>query len=92
MLHFSAFNSRTTPEIPGEVIRIGADLSQDEKSGAHFYDVRVALDESKLPELDGLKLVPGMPVEVFMQTEPRTVISFLIKPLKDQIERTFKET
>ncbi|MEZ5875952.1 MAG: HlyD family type I secretion periplasmic adaptor subunit [Hyphomicrobiales bacterium] len=92
MLHFSAFNSRTTPEIPGEVTRIGADLSQDEHSGARYYDVMVSIDQDRLPELHGLKLVPGMPVEVFMETEPRTVISFLIKPLKDQIARTFKET
>ena len=91
ILHFSAFNSRTTPEIPGSVSRIGADLSEDPHSGARYYDVLVAIDESKLTTLKGLKLVPGMPVEVFMETEPRTVISFLIKPLRDQIARTFKE-
>jgi HlyD family secretion protein len=90
-LHFSSFG-RTTPEIPGKVTRIGADLSDDERSGARYYDIRVAIDESRLPDLKGLKLVPGMPVEVFMQTEPRTVISFLIKPLRDQIERTWRET
>ena len=92
MLHFSAFNQRTTPEIPGYVSRIGADLSEDQHTGARYFLVRVAIDQSKLPELDGRKLVPGMPVEVFMETEPRTVISFLIKPLRDQIERTFRET
>ncbi len=92
MLHFSAFNQRTTPELPGSVSRIGADLSEDEHSGARYFLVRVAIDQSKLTELNGQKLVPGMPVEVFMQTVPRTVISFLIKPLKDQIARTFRET
>ena len=92
VLHFSAFDQRTTPEIPGVVTRIGADTSQDEHTGASYYDVRVAIDESKLPELRGLKLVPGMPVEIFMETKPRTVISFLIKPVRDQIARTFKET
>jgi HlyD family secretion protein len=69
-----------------------ADLSEDERTGSRYYDIRVAIDESRLPDLKGLKLVPGMPVEVFMQTEPRTVISFLIKPLLDQIERTWRET
>lgn len=90
-LHFSSFG-RTTPELPGTVTRIGADLSEDEHSGARYYDIRVAIDETRLSDLKGLKLVPGMPVEVFMQTEPRTVISFLIKPLRDQIERTWRET
>jgi len=91
MLHFSAFNQRTTPEIPGTVTRIGADLSTDENTGVQYFLVRVAIDESKLPQLDGLKLLPGMPVEVFMETDPRSVISYLIKPLQDQIARTFKE-
>ena len=45
ILHFSAFNSRTTPEIPGSVSRIGADLSEDPHSGARYYDVLVAIDE-----------------------------------------------
>ncbi|MGH6735916.1 MAG: HlyD family type I secretion periplasmic adaptor subunit [Methyloceanibacter sp.] len=91
MLHFSAFSSQTTPEIPGTVSRIGADLSKDEQSGAQFYTVRVAIDEAELPKLGDLKLVPGMPVEVFMETKPRTVITFLMKPLYDQIARTFRE-
>lgn len=92
MLHFSAFNQLTTPELPGTVTRIGADLSEDEKTGAQYYVVRLAIDEEKLPQLKNLKLVPGMPVEVFMETAPRTVISYLIKPLQDQIERTWRET
>ncbi|MEG6507606.1 HlyD family type I secretion periplasmic adaptor subunit [Methyloligella sp. 2.7D] len=91
MLHFSAFNLRTTPEIPGTVARIGADLSEDERNGARYYLVRVDIDKAALPQLGDLKLVPGMPVEVFMQTEPRTVLSFLVKPLRDQIMRTFRE-
>ena len=92
MLHFSAFNQRTTPVIPGNVSRIGADLSEDPHTGARYFLVRVAMDQAKLPALHGLKLVPGMPVEAFMETEPRTVISFLVKPLRDQIARAFRET
>ena len=92
MLHFSAFNQRTTPEVPGTVTRIGADLSEDEHSGERYFLVQVAIDQSETSRLDGLKLVPGMPVEVFMETEPRTVLSFLIKPIQDQIARTFRDS
>ena len=91
-LQFSAFNQSTTPSILGSVQRIGADLTEDEKTGTAYYVARVAIDESKLPMLEGLELVPGMPVEAFIETEPRTVISYLIKPLADQIGRTFKDT
>ena len=91
MLHFSAFSQGSTPDIPGKVTRIGADLSEDKKTGAQHFLVRIAIDDAKKTQLGDLELVPGMPVEVFIETEPRTVLSYLIKPLKDQIARTFRE-
>ena len=47
------------------------------------------LDE--LRRLGGLRLVPGMPAEVFLQTERRTMLSYLFKPLSDQLSRMFRE-
>jgi HlyD family secretion protein len=32
-----------------------------------------------------------MPVEAFVQTGERTLISYLIKPLSDQLMRAFRE-
>jgi HlyD family secretion protein len=90
-LMFSAFNTMTTPEVAGKVSRVGADLSQDPHSGAQYYIVRVAIDETEIANLKGLKLVPGMPVEAFIQTGKRSVLSYVIKPLEDQVARTFKE-
>jgi len=62
VLRFSAFNQRTTPELTGEVSRVSADVSQDAKTGATFYTIRVHVPEAELARLSGLKLVPGMPV------------------------------
>jgi HlyD family secretion protein len=64
-------------------------LSQ--KTGARYYTVRIAIPASELERLKGLKILPGMPVESFIQTSPRTVISYLVKPLHDQISRAFRE-
>src|SRR4051812_10415409 len=91
VLRFSAFNQRTTPELRGDVSRIAADVSQDAKTGASFYTIRIAVPESELVRLKGLKLVPGMPVESFIQTGERTVISYLIKPLHDQLMKAWRE-
>jgi HlyD family secretion protein len=90
-LRFSAFNQRTTPELMGTVVRISADVSQDQKSGAYYYTVRIAVPETEIARLDGLKLIPGMPVEAFMQTSERKVISYLVRPIRDQIVRAFRE-
>jgi HlyD family secretion protein len=90
-LRFVAFNQRTTPELNGEVIRIGADVTQEEKKNEAYYSVRIRISDSELARFEGLKLVAGMPVEAFIQTAPRTVMSYLVKPMQDQITRAFRE-
>ena len=70
---------------------VSADISADPKTGATFYTVRIAISGTELARLGGLKLVPGMPVESFIQTEQRTVLSYLTKPLTDQTLKAFRE-
>jgi HlyD family secretion protein len=90
VLRFSAFNAATTPEINGQVSRISADVSSDQRTGQSFYTIRIAINPDELSR-QGSKLVPGMPVECFIQTGERTVISYLLKPFRDQLKRTFRE-
>ncbi len=89
VLHFSAFQ-RTTPELDGEVVHVAADAAQDERTGEHYYVARIRVRDGELARLEGHDLRAGMPVEVFIQTVPRTVASFLVKPLGDQVERAFR--
>jgi len=91
VLRFVAFSQRTTPELAGAVIRISADVSEDAKTGARFYTIRLDVPDSEVARLGNVKLVPGMPVEALIQTSPRTVMSYLIKPLHDQLTRAFRE-
>ncbi|MDI1287146.1 MAG: HlyD family type I secretion periplasmic adaptor subunit [Reyranella sp.] len=90
VLRFAAFNQRTTPELDGEVVHIGADVAQDDRAGEPYYSVRIRVRDGELARLDGLHLIAGMPVEAFIQTTPRTVASFLVKPLTDQLARAFR--
>ena len=90
-LRFSAFNQRTTPEINGAISRISADVSADQRSGQSFYTIRIAIPAEEIARLGNVKLVPGMPVEAFMKTDDRTVMSYFVKPLEDQVLRAFRE-
>jgi len=90
LLRFSAFDQRSTPELDGEVARIGADVTQDEKKNESYYSVRIHVSDEELRRLDGLRLIAGMPAEAFVQTAPRTAMSYLLKPMRDQIARAFK--
>ena len=91
MLRFSALNQGTTPEIEGTVSRISADTSTDQRTGISYYTLRIVVAPNQIARLGSVKLVPGMPVEAFVQTGDRTVISYLVKPLSDQLARTFRE-
>jgi HlyD family secretion protein len=90
-LRFSAFNQRTTPEVSGVVVLVSPDLSKDAQTGVTYYTARIRLDAEGASTLAGLKLVPGMPVEAFIETEERTALSYLLKPLTDQITRVFRD-
>ncbi len=91
VLRFDAFNSRTTPEINGTVTRVSADTTTDQRTGQSFYTTRISMTKEELARLGDVKLIPGMPVEAFVQTGDRTVLSYLIKPLQDQFSRAFRE-
>ena len=90
VLRFTAFNQRTTPEIDGTVTVVSADLVQDPKANERYYTARIAIPQTRAKDL-GLTLVPGMPVEAFIRTDDRTVVSYLMKPLNDQIMKAFRE-
>jgi HlyD family secretion protein len=89
-LRFSAFNQGTTPELDGVVSRVSADLTTDQRTGAAYYVVRITLSDREIARLGGLRLVPGMPVETFIRTGERTVLSYVMKPFTDQITRSFR--
>jgi HlyD family secretion protein len=91
VLRFSAFNQRTTPELNGTVSRIAADAALDQRTGQTYYTIRIAMTADEIARLGDVKLTPGMPVEAFVQTGDRTMISYLMKPLRDQLMRAFRE-
>jgi HlyD family secretion protein len=91
LLRFTNFNQRTTPEITGVVSRISADTTVDQRGAGSYYTVRVSLSKEEIARLGAVKLVPGMLVEAHIRTGDRKVISYLMKPLSDQIMRAFRE-
>jgi HlyD family secretion protein len=91
ILRLTAFNLRTTPELAGTVSRVGADLTEDRRTGSSYYVIRIAIPPKELARIGKLKLVPGMPAEALVQTRERTALSYLVKPLRDQVARAFRE-
>lgn len=93
VLRFSAFDARTTPEFFGRVRQISADAFVDDASNVSFYRAEIELNPDELTKLpDRLTLIPGMPVEVFLRTEDRSPMAYLLRPLTDYFARAFRES
>lgn len=93
IVRIMAGNQRTTPDILGVVTQVSADLTRESpaQGGQTYYIVRLSLADDELRRLGDLRLVPGMPAEAFIQTYARTPLEYLLKPLQEQIARTFRE-
>ena len=91
-LIFPAFSARTTPETFGHVVSISADALLDERAQVAFYKAEIVLDAGELERLQGLTLVPGMPVEAFIETGARSPMAYLLKPFTDYFSVAFSES
>ncbi|MBY5621858.1 HlyD family type I secretion periplasmic adaptor subunit [Rhizobium leguminosarum] len=90
-VRFSAFDQRTTPDVAGEITSIAPDIVKDERTGISYYPLRVKPKAESIAKLKTIKLYPGMPAEVFIKIGDRTVISYLTKPLTDQMQHVFRQ-
>ena len=91
-VRLSAFNARSTPELEGEVLATAPDRLVDQVTGLPYFLVRVTIPPEEMARLpQSLQLQPGMPAEAFMQTESRSVLSYLTKPANDAMRRAWRE-
>ncbi len=92
VVRFPGLDQRTTPELSARILTVSADLIEDPTDGTRYYQARLALAEEEIAKLGETRLVPGMPVEAFVQTGERTILSFLLKPLSDHLAHAFRES
>lgn len=91
-IKFSAFDVKTTPEIFGTVTKISADIFTDENTGESYYTAEILPNPEDIVKLEGLEIIPGMPVQAFLRTSERTPLQYLIKPLADYFNKAFRES
>lgn len=90
-IRFSAFNSKTTPTMEGVINKVSADSFVNEANGTQYYLATINLTKESEQKLGNLKLLPGMPAEVLINTGERTLFEYLMQPLTDAFARAFIE-
>ena len=90
-LLFPAFNQRSTPNIPGKVIVVPNNRTQDPRTGEPYYKIQVEVTDAGKRKLRDNKVRPGMPAQVFIVTGERTMMSYLLKPITDRLRTALHE-
>lgn len=90
-LIFSAFNQNQTPHVPGVVTFVSADRMVDERNGAPYYKMKAKVTPEGMKLIAHLQVRPGMPVELFIKTGERTMMSYLLKPIFDRAKSSLNE-
>jgi HlyD family secretion protein len=95
-VRFPAFNQRTTPVIDGKVVKRSAASITDKNpamaAAGPYFTVTIEIAAAEIANLgEGKKLIPGMQAEVYIETEKRTILSYLVKPFTDYFGKAFRE-
>jgi protease secretion system membrane fusion protein len=88
---FPAFNVAKTPQIPGKVMTVSGDRLVDEVTKMPYYRAQIELTQEGVNLLGGNEVRPGMPASVLIRTGERTMLSYLLKPMLDRLDKSFKE-
>jgi len=88
---FPAFQQATTPHVPGTVLTVSADVLADPKDGHPFYKAQIQVTPEGMRKLREHMIKAGMPAEVFIRTGERTMLNYIVKPLRDRLRGSLTE-
>lgn len=91
-IRMTAYKSGTTPLLRGTVTYVSADRLTDEHSGVPYYVAHITVDKDSLEAVREVRLLPGMPAEVFIQTRARTALDYLLDPITAALRRSMRES
>ena len=90
-VRLTAYQQRTTPLVHGSVLYVSGDRLIEQSSGAPYYVVQVDVPSEALAQAGNLKLQAGMPAEVFIRTDERTTVDYLLAPVTAYLRRAMRE-
>lgn len=92
-IRLSAYKQRTTPLVLGKVVSVGADSLMDEATQTPYYLALIRVDAASLKKAgDDIRLYPGMPAEVYILTSSRTAMQYMLDPITNTLNRSFRES
>jgi HlyD family secretion protein len=85
------YNQRRVPRLKGTVAHVSADRLVDKRTDQPYYAAKIRVQDPRIAEIDGIRIIPGMPAQVFIKTGRGTVALYALKPLLDSFNNAFHE-
>lgn len=91
-IQLTAYKGKKVPKINGEVINVSPDIISDQQTKESFFLARISINKKDIKKLKSkVDLYPGMPAQVFIITESRSLVSYLFTPISDSTYKAFRE-
>ena len=90
-VRLTAYKLRRVPPVQGTLTYVSADRLVDKRTDQPYYAATIVFDEDKLRELKDVEIVPGMPVEVLIKTGEFTIATYILAPILDSFNRSFRD-
>ena len=90
-VRLTAYQQRTTPLVAGKVLYVSADRMVEQQSGAAYYIAHIDVTAAALSDAGNLKMQAGMPAEVYIRTDSRTALDYLLAPVTAYLRRGMRE-
>ena len=90
-IRLTAYKQRTTPLVQGSVSYVSGDRLLDTQTGAPYYVVHIGVPPGALADAGNLRLQAGMPAEIFIRTDNRSALDYLLAPVTSYLRRGMRE-
>jgi multidrug efflux pump subunit AcrA (membrane-fusion protein) len=77
--------------VSGTVKTVSADRFDDPATRESYYLVRIEIPQSELADIGEVKLTPGMPADTLIVTGNRTMLSYVVSPIRESFGHAFHD-
>jgi HlyD family secretion protein len=89
-VHLIPYNQRRVPRLKGTVMQVSADRLVDKRTDQPYYLAKIRVEDPRIAA-QHIKIIPGMPAQVFITTGQTTVALYALRPLIDSFHKAFRE-
>ncbi|MBN9539397.1 MAG: hypothetical protein BGN99_20985 [Alphaproteobacteria bacterium 65-37] len=90
-IRFPSFRYFGADIITGSLRSVSRDRLIEDASREPYFAAEVTVDRSSIPAVFANRLTAGIPADVVIPTEPRSVMSYLLTPIYERFDKSMRE-